>query len=361
MPEPSTFDPDWFSPPGQAVAEKLKRSGKPFEDFIWEMDLTEGQGARLLDGRLELDEKLAQRLEKTLGVSASFWISREAHYRKDLSKIAEITPREVAKGWLRELPLKDMAEFGWIDRKGSQEEKLAECLRYFDVSSVETYRRRVEQIVGDVKLRTSQTLRSNPASLATWIRRGEIEAEQADCAAWSRDALLGALPEIRRLTLLREPQKFLPALKSMCAAVGVALVVARAPSGCRASGATKFISERKALLMLSFRHLSDDHFWFSFFHECGHLVLHGKDHVFVEGEESISAQHENEANLFSEKVLLPDPWHRLLDKLPANRKEILRFAARAGISPGIVVGQLQHRGKLGHNYLNYLKRRFTWQ
>ena len=121
-----------------------------------------------------------------------------------------------------------------------------------------------------------------------------------------------------------------------------------------------FVSEKKALILLSFRHLSDDHFWFSFFHECGHLLLHPHNMVIVEGESPEDDEMEKEANQFSEDVLIPAPWKQLLQELKPNREAIVRFAVRAGVSPGIVVGQLQHRGRIGHNFLNYLKRRYVW-
>jgi HTH-type transcriptional regulator / antitoxin HigA len=35
--------------------------------------------------------------------------------------------------------------------------------------------------------------------------------------------------------------------------------------------------------MLSFRYKTNDHFWFSLFHELAHLLLHGKKSLFLEG------------------------------------------------------------------------------
>jgi HTH-type transcriptional regulator / antitoxin HigA len=358
--ETANFEPDWFSPPGETVARKLKASGRPLDDFAFEMDLKEEHVQHLFDGQLEITEHIARRLEKILGVSANFWLTREAHYRRDMRRIAETVPKDEAKEWLRSLPLKDMETRGWIVTQSDPIDRLAECFRYFDVPSIHSFDKRVNELVGAVKLRTSETLKSDPVALATWIRKGEIEAEHASCGVWNVEAFRASLSEIRKLTLIRDPSVFLPMLKSLCATSGVALVIAKGTKGCKASGATKFINKDKALLLLSFRHLSDDHFWFSFFHECGHLILHGKDQVFVEGEPHDAEQHETEANEFAEKILVPDPWFRLLDKLPLHHKEIIRFAVRVGVSPGIIVGQLEHRKRVNHGYLSYLKRRFKW-
>ena len=36
------------------------------------------------------------------------------------------------------------------------------------------------------------------------------------------------------------------------------------------------------MIQLSARHKSDDHLWFSFFHEAAHVLLHSKKSVFVD-------------------------------------------------------------------------------
>ena len=46
--------------------------------------------------------------------------------------------------------------------------------------------------------------------------------------------------------------------------------------------------------------------------------------------------------------------------LGLNGREVIRLARLAGVSPGIVVGQLQHISKIERNQLNSLKERFRW-
>jgi len=138
------------------------------------------------------------------------------------------------------------------------------------------------------------------------------------------------------------------------------VVIVRAPDGCRASGATQFLTSDKALLLLSFRYLTDDHFWFTFFHESGHLLLHGEKSIFLEGDDTPFNIEEQEANDFAGKVLIPDELQSSLLNLNPDTKEILRFAIHAGISPGIVVGQLQHKKLFKYNQMNRLKKQYQW-
>lgn len=115
------------------------------------------------------------------------------------------------------------------------------------------------------------------------------------------------------------------------------------------------------MVILSFRYLSDDHFWFTFFHELGHLLLHKSSLTFVDGEPGISGDVEAEANAFAANVLIPqDRVDELMDLAPRS-KPIMRFAYSVGVSSGIVVGQLQHRNVINPSQMNGLKRRFSWQ
>ena len=209
--------------------------------------------------------------------------------------------------------------------------------------------------------RTSPSFDSRPAAVAAWLRQGEIESEGIDCSPWNPRRFEETLPSIRPLTREKVPSRFIPELRKLCAASGVAVAFVRAPNGCRASGATRFLSKDKALLLLSFRYLSDDQFWFSFFHEAGHLLLHGENGFFLEGVESPETAEEREANEFAGRTLVPPEFQQTLLDLPVDGRKVIRFARRIGVSPGIVVGQLQHHGRFKHRQLNNLKRRFRWE
>jgi Zn-dependent peptidase ImmA (M78 family) len=150
-------------------------------------------------------------------------------------------------------------------------------------------------------------------------------------------------------------------LREICAASGVALVIAPAPMGCRASGAVKLIRHRKAMIVLSFRYYSDDHFWFSFFHEAGHLVRHVEQKLFLDEEGGETDDKEQEANAFAFASLIPPEKQESMLSLPQQYKAYVEFARDIGIAPGIVVGQMQRLGQLPYGWLNKLKRRFEWK
>lgn len=355
-----TFLPNWTSPPGETMADILDEMSLSLVEFADQLGYSASQTKDLLHGKLPITKGLATQLEYTLGASAEFWLNRETQYREDALRLRGELSSQEDEDWLKELPLKDMTAFGWLNPASRTYEKVAECLRFFGVPNVAAWRETYHNVLETAAFRTSTSFDSQSGAVAAWLRQGAIESGLLNCRDWDRAGFEKALQDIRALTRKRDPNLFVPELQRICAECGVAVVIARAPNGCRASGATLFLSPSKALILLSFRYLSDDHFWFTFFHEAGHLLLHGRDDLFLEGIETCSTQEEQEANEFAARTLIPENFQSELAQLPLDGRDVIRFARMVGISPGIVVGQLQHLGLITRRQLNNLKTRFSW-
>jgi len=356
MPDVSDFRPNWISPPGDTINDLLHERGIALPEFADRMGQTLERVIELVQGRSTITIRVARRLEEVLGASVEFWMSRDFQYREDVARL-----RVPDEGWLRELPVGDMIKFGWIKPVPGPADEVDSCLRFFNMGSISAWREAYADILSMAVFRTSPSFDSRPASVAAWLRKGEIEAAAINCARWDAHGFETALSAIRPLTREKSPERFIPRLRETCAASGVAVVVVRAPNGCRASGAARFLSPEKALIQLSFRYLSDDQFWFTFFHEAGHLLLHGDRKIFVDGLDGVVERVEKEASQFAEKVLIPPEFQAGLLRLRVRDfREVIRFARKIGVSPGIVVGQLQYHVKIGRDKLNTLKRRFQW-
>jgi Zn-dependent peptidase ImmA (M78 family) len=113
--------------------------------------------------------------------------------------------------------------------------------------------------------------------------------------------------------------------------------------------------------MLSLRHKSNDHLWFSFFHEAGHLLHHGKKLLFLELVGMLSDDHEKEADRFASDWLIPPDAAKELHELARTEESVVRFASKIGIAPGIVVGRMQKDGHIPWTYFNALKTRYRWR
>lgn len=350
------FRPDWASPPGDTIVDILQQYSLTETEFAKKIGKTLKDTKDLLQGRTTITIAVARKLEIVLGASVEFWMSRDYQYRQDIARL-----HEVDEEWLGELPVNDMIKFGWLSPTPKPSDEMAACLHFFQMPNVNAWREAYSRLQQMAAFRTSPSLDSRPAAVAVWLRQGEIEAETIDCRPWDAKQFQDTLSHLRTLTREKDPSRFFPELQKCCADCGVAVAIVRSPSGCRASGATRFLTHNKALLQLSFRHLSDDHFWFTFFHEAGHLLLHGEKGFFLEGTDAPSTTEEKEANKFAADTLVPTEFQPMLFGLRADARKIIRFAMQIGVSPGIVVGQLQHAGKIKYGQMNSLKRRFKWE
>lgn len=355
----NNFEPDWLSAPGGTILDIIEERGissKELADLLnYSIDRTE----RLLAGKDAITRDVAALLAKELGGSEKFWLSREKLYRNEIARLQSSGNKNASRAWLDELPFKDMQKLGWIPAGSRTEETVAACLNFFGVRNVKEWRSNYSQFLSLVSFRTSPTHKSEPASVIAWLRYGELRAHEIPCKHWNAASFERSLISMRRLTRVKDPSVFIPELRRLCAENGVALVVARGPAGCRASGATLFLNDKKAMILLSFRYLADDQFWFTFFHEAGHLLMHSDKAVFLEDGSDVSLKEEHEANLFAQNLLIPPEARAEFLSLRPTRNSIMKFAIKVGISRGIVVGQLQHQGRIERSQMNALKRRYT--
>lgn len=354
--EEQSFEPDWFSPPGATIQAAMDRRKLSIKELAEQLEIGLGEARALLLGDRTIDRATSQRLAKLLGGSSQFWERRQNDYIQSLQRCADQFNSSDLNDIAQGLPFSQMRKFGWLDGSANRS---TQTLAFFDVCSPELWKRRYGDRISAVKFRQSETLEANPTSTLAWIRQAERLASLVPCRRWDKAAFQTTLLGLRSFTRRKRPDKFFPDLVERCAENGVAVVFVPTPAGCRASGATFFLNEMKAVIVLSFRFLSDDQFWFAFFHEAAHLVLHDQDALFLEDSSEVTAEAERQANEFAADLLVPAEHRDELESLPPRSHAIIRFAVRLGISPGIVVGQMQHAGLLKHSQMNGLKRRYS--
>lgn len=354
------FVPGWVSAPGNTISMLLLRRGISRNDFAQAMGSTPDEVNDLLVGRGPITRAIARKLAAIVGGQPEFWLKREVAYRSGAERLRKTAARPETRSWLHEIGANDLVKLEWFASSDEPVDLAVACLQFFGVSSVDDWREAYAKEIRPAAFRTSTKIESSPGAVAAWLRKGELTADAIPCSEWDPARFRNSLAQIRELTREPDPACFLPALSEHCSQSGVALVVIRAPSKCRASGAVHYLPNGRPIIQLSFRYLSDDHFWFTFFHEAGHLLLHGKDRVFLEGEGRIRDEQEIEANTFAQDTLIPPAYQAILRSMLPTPVAVIRFAQRIGIARGIVVGQLQHAGIIRRNQLNRLKHWYEW-
>ena len=200
--------------------------------------------------------------------------------------------------------------------------------------------------------RLAVTDKSDLALLA-WTQEAKIQARGIETKPINIKGLISVMPDIRKMTL-KKPKDFCFELKSLLAENGVALVFLPHLKGSFLQGAT-FIDGNKIVVGLTARGKDADKFWFSLFHELGHIIL---GHVGKNG--GTTEQDEQDADVWSRDELIPlEAFKMFKEKQNFSVASVKRFAKENKIAPGIVVGRLQNEGCIEYNMLNELKEHYV--
>lgn len=351
------YIPDRVSPPGETLQETLELIGMSQAELAERTGRPKKTINEIVQGKAAITPETALQLEQVLGIPASFWNNREQHYREYLARVEETQRLANQVEWLKEVPLRDMIRRGWVSKHNDKVAQVQELLRYFGVASSQQWETLYSQTAPS--FRKSPSFAGDQGAIAAWLRRGELKAQQVECATFDAKKFREVLKQARALTL-HPIEVALEKLIHLCASAGVALVVVPEITGTRVSGVARWLSPTKALIQLSWRYKRDDQFWFSFFHEAAHILLHGKRNVYldadVNAEPATEQDSEGEADRFASEMLIPpNDWQRFLSTMDFRDIEVIKqFAAEIGIAPGIVVGKLQRVRRLAYDHGNAL-------
>ena len=314
--------------------------------------------SEIIAGKAPLEAKTALQFEKVLGLGADIWIGIESQYRLFLVQEAEAKKVEAEAEWARSFPIRELVKRDCFSRPESDADCVSKLLAFFCVASREAWKAKYSY--ASVAYRHSPKFTSSEEAIATWLRLGEIEAEQQECAPYNKGQFQKAVRRIRGLT--REPiGNALQQTQRLCNEAGVALALVKPLKKMALSGAAWWLSPRKAVVQLTARHKTADHLWFSFFHEAAHVLLHSKKAIFVDEKNGNDTEQESEANEWASNLLIPKAaWKQITQVSPLSAKVVKEFAKEQGIAPGIVVGRLQHEGVIDWSRLNNLRVRLEW-
>jgi Zn-dependent peptidase ImmA (M78 family) len=256
--------------------------------------------------------------------------------------------------WLETIPVKELTERGYLKPGQEKTELIREALAFYGVGSVGAWHALWDEPA--IAARRSRCFESQPGPASAWIRQGELQARETECKPFDRGRLQQALQTIRGLTR-EEPEIFEPETKKLCAEAGVVLSLVREMKKASWNGATKWLSSQKAMILICLRGKSEDKFWFSFFHEAGH-VLHDSTKDLLINDGSSDDPREERANRFAAEFLIPSSYDKEIHTC-RSRDDIVGLADRLGISPGIVAGRYQYLTNRW-NYFKDLIRMFRW-
>ncbi|WP_375467641.1 helix-turn-helix domain-containing protein [uncultured Nostoc sp.] len=353
-----TFTPDWVSPPGDTIADILEERDWTQVQLAERLGYTTKYISQLINGKAPINEETALKLERVLGSTTAFWLNREAQYRAGLARLEEENRLKGWTSWLDQLPVKDLMNQGVIPKcrliAKNKPGLVKKLLQFFGVASPSDWQNYYAGM--EVAFRRTREEQSDVGAISTWLRLGEIRAEKLDCPKYSKPKFEKAVREIRTLTVL-PLEEFEPQMQKLCWEAGVVLVLVPSIKRAHVSGVARWLNLHKALIQLSLYGKTNDCFWFNFFHEAAHILLHDKENIFLDewnSGKSLKSEQEGEADQWSREFLIPPEYEGELAKLKSET-DVIDFAERIGIHSAIVVGRLQHDHLIDPSWMNGLK------
>lgn len=349
------FEPDYAVAPGRTLLETIETLGIDQNELAERTGLTPKTVNLIIKGKAPLTPQTAMLLERVTSVPARMWNSLECNYREQIARLASNKQLEKQLAWLKEIPTKDLIHRGVLPVTSDRVALLEQTLRFFGVASVETWHEGWSD--GQFAFRKSNQAPSNDGKLASWLRLAELQGQQQRVDKYNKDHF-GKVAKATRALTVTEPTVFVPKIIESFASAGVALCLVPEIPGAKISGAAKWLSPDKALIAVNLRGKKNDLFWFTLFHEVGHILNDSKKATYVDIAYSDDPQEKN-ANQFARDLLIPPAQSQKLSSL-RTRGEVVSFADKIGIAPGIVVGRLQHEKIIAYSFLNDLKATFEW-
>jgi len=336
-------------PPGETIKELLENRGISQKELAARIDMSEKHVSKLINGEVQLTVDMARRLEMALGPSVQFWCNLEAFYREDLLKVMEENAMETDIAIAKKLPYKEMVRLGWLEDMTAWSERVIAFRKYFEVARLELLRGDLLPAIACRKLSDSE--KSDLVMLA-WAQKAKLESRSIRTKAINGEGLVKDIAKIRRMTVM-EPEVFGPELVSILAARGVAMVFLPHMPGSFLHGVT-FRDGKRLVIGMTVRGKDADKFWFSLFHELGHVVLQhvGRREGTTEAEELAADEFARDA------LISPEDYKYFVSAANFSKDAVYRFADSIGIDAGIVVGRLQKDGFVAYNRLNELKSKY---
>ena len=335
--------------PGVTLDEKLAEMGMGIKEFALRVSKPEKTIIAVISGKSSITTEMAVSFENVTKIPASFWLRKQQAYDEYLVRKRREELAVKSAEWMKKFPVREMMKRGWLETAETVEGKVQSLLSFFAISSEKAWEDYYLNQELKVVFRISLSRAADPYAISAWLRQGEIMAKGMTVdREFDGTVLKNKLNEMKAL-MVSEAQDFFPKLQSLCSDCGVKLLLIGCLPKAPVNGATRWIGNAP-VIQLSDRYKRYDIFWFTFFHEIAHILLHGKKEVFLEDVTDMETDllKEKEADAFSSEILLPQSAEKeIIQSKDYSGRALKEAAKRFGTHPSVIVGRLQHKKVIG--------------
>ncbi len=326
-------------PPGYFIREELEARGWSQRDLANVLGVPDQAVNLITAGKRGITADMAKKLGNAFDVSPEFFLNLQKSF--DLFKAPEADPGVAKKAKLyTHYPIREMAKRGWIATDDDAEQLESEMIRFFGVGATDD----IPHLAHAAKKTSYADVR--PAQLA-WLYRVRQMAQEIVVVRYSRNAARNALTRLTALLGAPEEARHVPRI---LAEAGIRYVLVESLPSAKIDGVCCWLDEKSPVIGMSLRYDRIDNFWFVLRHELEHVIReHGQQAAMIDADIETANQadipeEERLANEAARSFCVPqkEMTSFIARKQPYfAERDILGFAGRLGLHPGLVAGQLR--------------------
>ena len=346
--------------PGETIADILEERNITQKELARRAGVSEPFLCDVIRGRKDISKGLAKGLEYALGVKSSFWLNLQANYDAELLMLDEedSIEEEERSVYVKMKEIVDcLKKQSKIEQSKTEGEAIISLRKYLRVSRLTG----LESFATDGAFRISGKIAVDPDILGAWICMCQADSSERKLSRKFDKAKMEKL--IRSLKqIMKNHEDPQPELVDLFADYGIDFSVAPNFKGAPIQGYLAKKNDENYQMVLTIRGSSADIFWFSLFHELGHIANGdmGKQKSYIDGE-NISGERENAADEFARNALIdPVDYDLFIQKNDFGIRAIKEFADSQEVPEYIVIGRLQHEEKIPWNRFAKYKLTYKW-
>lgn len=361
-PKKHGISPELLIHPGETISDILENRSLTQKELAQRAGVSEAFLSDVIHGKKDISKSLAMGLEYAIGVPSSFWLNLQANYNSELLSLQEEeTVGETERDSLTAIHdvVKYLKTKGSIPSDLSQVQTILYLRRFFCVSNLSD----LGKLVPTGAFRMSEKATINPYVLGAWLclckAKGNVSQITSEFDPAQIDTLVDKIKEIMCCTGI-DPQK---PLISLLAQYGIDFSVVHNFRGAPVHGYIARNENNSYQLVLTIRGSYADIFWFSLFHELGHIVNGdlSRPGNYIDAEISLNSVREIAADNFAKNSLLePDGFQHFLDRGIYSYSAIESHARVQKVPSYIVIGRLQKEDRIPWDRFSKYKLRYKW-
>lgn len=299
MAQENKYYPESVPHPGETLAEKLEEMGMGPKEFALRSAKPEKTITAILKGTSSITSDMAVQFENVTKIPAHFWMNHQRGYDEYIARKKWNKVIDEAADWVTRFPIDELMKKGWVPQVFTIREQAAAMLVFFGIANHRAWEHYYFNQQLKIAFRISLKHTKDPFAISAWLRKGELQAEKLHTNGYSEKRFKDAMGQLKRI-ISNDPEENFEQLQSICLEAGVKVVLTPGLPKAPITGCTRWLRDAP-LIQISTSNHSAGTFRFTFFHEAGHILLHGKKDVFLESVEysNVDKEKENQADDFA--------------------------------------------------------------